>query len=171
MRRNMLLFVLLLSFGGVFAQEVNKVVVDPDLDEKILIGKCNRQGLESEIFAPYFNEEYNAYKPDQDIIKQLKRYRKNVQITVVMGTWCGDSQLQVPRFYKILDEIKFKDSDVDLICVDHNKKAGDLDISNLNIQRVPTFIFYKNGRELGRIVESPSSSLEKDMLLILMQGS
>lgn len=36
----------------------------------------------------------------------------------------------------------------------------------LQILRVPTFIFYKNGKEQHRIIESPNRSLELDMLQI-----
>ncbi|MEM1407485.1 MAG: hypothetical protein AAGG59_11970, partial [Bacteroidota bacterium] len=39
--------------------------------------------------------------------------------------------------------------------------------SGQNIHRVPTFIFHKNGEEIGRIVESPKESLEVDMLKIV----
>jgi len=38
---------------------------------------------------------------------------------------------------------------------------------DLNITNIPTFIFYKNGKEMHRIVESPMESLEKDMLKII----
>jgi tetratricopeptide (TPR) repeat protein len=37
----------------------------------------------------------------------------------------------------------------------------------LTIHRVPTFIFYKEGMEVNRIVESPVLSLEKDIAAIL----
>jgi len=37
----------------------------------------------------------------------------------------------------------------------------------LNIIRVPTMLFYKNGKEVNRIVESPIESLEEDMAQIL----
>ena len=37
----------------------------------------------------------------------------------------------------------------------------------LNIYRVPTIIVKSNDKELGRIVESPSKSLEQDLLAIL----
>ena len=39
---------------------------------------------------------------------------------------------------------------------------------SLNIERVPTFIIYRNKNELGRIVEYPETSLEKDMLDIMI---
>ena len=37
----------------------------------------------------------------------------------------------------------------------------------LEIQRVPTFIIYKNNIEAGRIIENPVTSLEQDMVNIL----
>ena len=36
----------------------------------------------------------------------------------------------------------------------------------MDIQYVPTIILFKNGEELGRIVESPVETLEKDLLKI-----
>jgi hypothetical protein len=37
----------------------------------------------------------------------------------------------------------------------------------LNITHVPTFIYYRNEKELGRIVENPMESLEKDTQAIV----
>jgi len=163
-----ILILLFLAFGShLFAQEMNKIIADPELEKDVLVGMCNRDGLQSEVFAEYFNEGYSSYAPDANVVKQLKKMKKGLEIVIVMATWCGDSKEQVPHFYKILDEIGFKDSKVKLISVDGAKTAGDTDISGLGIERVPTFLFYKEGREIGKIVESPTSSLEKDMLLIL----
>ncbi len=166
-----IILVLFLGIGSLFAQEINKTIIDPRLDREVLIGKCDREGLNSDLFVEHFNREYNAYSPDKKTIRELKRVKKDVDIVVVMGSWCSDSQEQVPRFFKILDEMKYKDSEIELISVDRDKKGGDYDVSPMNISRVPTFIFYKDGRELGRINESPSTSLERDMLLVLLQGS
>lgn len=167
------LFLILVLFGFIaaYSQEPNKVIVDPQLKKKVLIGKCDREGLKTDVFEEHFAEGYASYHPDEKTIKQLKRLKKGVQIVVVMASWCSDSQEQVPHFYKVLDEIKFDEDHIELIAVDRNKTGGDFDVSGLDIKRVPTFVFYKEGRELGRIVESPSGSLEKDMLLIFMQGS
>jgi hypothetical protein len=38
-----------------------------------------------------------------------------------------------------------------------------------DVERVATFIVYRNGREIGRIIESPGISLEKDLLKILQK--
>ena len=156
---------------GLAAQEKNKIIVDDELNEKVLIGLCDREGLESEVFNEYYKKEYEAYTTDSAVIRKLRDMKKGVEIAVVMASWCHDSKEQVPRFYKIVDEVGIRDSKITLISVDRAKTAGEMDIADLDIQRVPTFIFYKKGREIGRIVESPTSLLEKDMLLILTMGS
>jgi thiol-disulfide isomerase/thioredoxin len=164
-----ILVLLFLAVGGqMIAQELNKTVVDEKYNKEVLVGLCDRNGLESDVFAEYFNKGYSDYAPDENVVKQLKKKKGGLSIVIVMASWCGDSKEQVPKFYKILDEMGFRESGIKLIAVDGAKTAGDTDISGLGIERVPTFLFYKDGREIGKIVESPTgSSLEKDMLLIL----
>ena len=48
-----------------------------------------------------------------------------------------------------------------------NKKTPDNLQEGFDLIRVPTFIFFKNGKEVGRFVERPRETLEKDMLKIL----
>ena len=163
--------ILVFAFFGLslIAQEKNKVVVDEKSQKEILIGKCDRNGLNAAIFKQYFDEGYKNYSPDKTIVNQLKKKKKGVKIMVIMGSWCGDSQDRVPAFYKIIDEIGFEESHVELVAVDRKKTAGDYSISGLNILRVPTFVFYRDNREIGRIVETPTSTLEKDMMVIFSQ--
>lgn len=170
MRKYILVF-LFVSFGSLLAQEINKIVVDETKNQEVLIGQCNRAGLQTELFAGYFDKGYNSYVPDAEIVKKLKKLKKKIEVIIVMATWCHDSKVQVPHFYKLMDQIGMKDSRINLIAVDRTKTAADIDISGMEVIRVPTFIFYRNGREIGRIVESPTSTLEKDTLLIFSKGS
>jgi len=41
------------------------------------------------------------------------------------------------------------------------------EVDGLEIHFVPTFIFYRDEEEIGRIIEMPYESLEKDMLEIV----
>jgi thiol-disulfide isomerase/thioredoxin len=84
-----------------------------------------------------------------------------------MGSWCSDSRREVPRFYKILDRLKFDQNKLTLFCVDRSKKDSADDTSKLNIESVPTFIFYRKEKEIGRIIESPKETLEKDIQKIV----
>jgi len=57
-----------------------------------------------------------------------------------------------------------------MFAVDRDKKAGDCAIDYLKIELVPTIIFYKQDTEIGRIVESPQTSLEEDMVDIILSS-
>ncbi len=169
--KTVLLSLLIVLSSGLFAQEINKVISDKDSNKQLLIGTCDREGLKAKPFGEFFSPGYADYVPDETIIKKLSKQKKGVSIAIVMGSWCNDSKEQVPRFIKILDEMKFKDSRLNIFCVDRDKQGGGVGIAAMDIQRVPTFILYKNDREIGRIVETPNSTLEKDLLLILAMGS
>jgi hypothetical protein len=84
-----------------------------------------------------------------------------------MGTWCSDSRREVPRFMKIIESLGYDKKRLRFIGVDSYKEAPVHNFDSLNIERVPTFIFYNDKIELGRIIEYPLTSLERDMLVIL----
>jgi len=154
------------------AQDVNKKIHDDVHNKDILINTCTRAGLVS---FPEFKEMYDplyaSYTPDSATMVQLKKLVKKQKIKIVFGTWCGDSKTNVPHFFKILDEIKFNPKNIELIAVDAHKKAENGIIDGLDIQRVPTFILFDpKGKELGRIVEGPQTTLEGDLLNIFKKG-
>ena len=134
---------------------------------EIIVGKCDRDDLQKGDFSKYFFEEYINYQLDSELLYNIKNKIFNCSITIVLGTWCHDSQQQVPRFIKILDKLDYNTNYLEIICVDKEKKAGDINLSTMDIERVPTFIFYKDGKELGRIIETPAKSMEIDTYNIL----
>ena len=151
------------------AQEINKKLEDQIKRKQIMLNQCSREGL---ITFPEFKDSYDThyenYTVDSTSLAALTKLMKDKKLTVVLGTWCGDSKLYVPHFLKIADALKIADSDVTFIAVDGAKHAeGDL-LNGLDIQRVPTFVVTdKKGKEIGRIIESPKKSLELDLIDIL----
>ncbi len=151
-----------------FAQHINQTIMDTTLQQEVLIDTCDRIGLSGPVFGAFFQQEYATYSPSEEVIQQIGQQLNVYRITIVMGSWCGDSQEQVPRFLKILDQLHFPEDQVTVICVDRKKKTIHADIQPLAVQLVPTFIFYKDNTEAGRIIETPSETLEKDLLNILL---
>lgn len=135
-----------------------------------LIGKCNRNALLQAPYKEWFDLNYGAYEVDKAILKKCKRKFKNVQVEIFMATWCGDSKRGVPQFYKVLDELGVKESQITLINVFGSdslyKQSPTHEEQGKLIHRVPTFIFYKKGKEIGRIVETPVTSYEVDIAQI-----
>lgn len=138
--------------------------------DTILTGLGEREQLEvNEPHSKWFTEEYDSYKTDSKTLNSCFQGKKldGYFITIVLGTWCPDSRREVPRFYKILDNLVFPPVNVKLIFVDKDKKDPSGTIKNMEITHVPTFIIRdKKGVEIGRIVEEPKKSLEKDLCQI-----
>ena len=163
-------FLLFFLFASIsFAQEKNKLTVDEKSGKPMLLGYCDMAAFADSNFSWWFNSEYDNYTVDSVTLKDVSDKLKDVKITIVMGTWCSDSRREVPRFFRILDYISFDWKNLTLICVDRNKTAPDCEVEKLNIKFVPTFIFYKNDIEIGRIIESPKESLEKDLVAMIIK--
>ncbi|WP_339849284.1 thioredoxin family protein [Dokdonia sp. Asnod3-C12] len=145
-------------------------VIDENVDDNgiaILLGAQERETLESEPYNEWFMNSYKNHTIDVESLTAIKEGLKDVRITIFMGTWCEDSQREVPAFFKILDEVDYESETVKLITVSQDKTAPEELVKGKDITNVPTFIFMKDGQELGRIVEYPLESLEKDMAKIL----
>ena len=168
MKRILILLLIISSYLTVSAQEVvNKVILNSDYDLELFIGKVNEEGLSNYKVFNYADEYYEEYKVKEELLNELKSLSKGVKTLVIFGSWCGDSRANVPAFQKIVNLSGMDKSKVEYIAVDVDKTGGDIiDISEYNIEYVPTFIFFKNGKEIGRIVENPEDSLEEDMLKI-----
>lgn len=139
----------------------------PYNDSVILLGPADTNGFMQEPYNEWYDTTYQDYKLDNTAIQELKPLTKNIKIVTFMGTWCGDSKRETPAFIKILDTIGFKSKNHKIYAVSREKTTPQEKEQGLNITNVPTFIFYKDGKEINRIVEFPIESLEKDMLKIL----
>ncbi len=133
-----------------------------------LLGYFNPVQLTHEPYSAWYIKSFDDYQVNSESINRLLDINKdNLSIKIVMGTWCPDSRREVPRFMRVLDVWKFPATKVTFIGVDNAKLSPVGEYVSLNIQRVPTFIIYKNNIEAGRIIENPVTSLEQDMVNIL----
>ncbi|MGQ9845960.1 MAG: thioredoxin family protein [Bacteroidales bacterium] len=150
------------------AQNFNRTNIDVQRQDTILVGYCTKTIFYTPPYSKWFIPEYNSYSPNNDIITELKDLlSKELHIVVVFGSWCSDSKEQLPHFFKIIDKLNLYDNMIDIIAVDRNKQAPEIDLTMYNIEKVPTFIFYKNKKEIGRIIETPQTTLENEIKLIL----
>lgn len=132
-----------------------------------LTGVASKDNFLQEPYNSWFLPNYENYNLNTEVVEQLKPLLKSVTIKAFMGTWCGDSKEQTPVFYKILDATNFNYKNLQLITVDRSKKTPNNLQEGFDVQRVPTFIFFKEGKEIGRFVEFPRETVEADMLKIV----
>lgn len=73
---------------------------------------------------------------------------------------------------KLLETLKYPEQKLNIIAVNRKKESPSGEEGIYNIQRVPTIIVQKYGKEIGRIVETPKTFyVEKDLLEIIKKDN
>ncbi len=134
-------------------------------EEAVLVGPTTREKVEA---APEWVQAEVDAKPDAGVAQALGTVEPGAEVTVFLGTWCGDSRREVPRFWKALDAeggaVPFQ---IRYVGVDHDKKQPADLLKENDVRYLPTFIVRRGGHEVGRIVESSPHGVEQDLLALL----
>jgi len=155
--------------AGFSEWNMNKQVADTIDGGMMLLGPINAQGLNQEPYSLWFEENTKAYTPDMTVIEEIKPLLKSCYIKVFMGTWCEDSQREVPALMKLLNLTEFDQSQLEIIAMTHDKDTPENYEADYEIEFIPTIMFFKDGAELNRIVEYTQETMELDLLKILKQ--
>jgi hypothetical protein len=143
----------------------------------VMMGEVTRDQILDNL--PGWDSEYFEYSPDQDVLQELQEHIHGVELTVVLGTWCSDSSREIPRLWKILEDVGYPVDDVKMFAVGSSRFTLETGISTevlgwsnrtkrfYEVELVATIIVSRGGEEIGRIIETPVESLERDLLSIL----
>ena len=119
---------------------------------------------------PAYRAEWQKYVPEEEWLELLRTAVLRYELTVAMGTWCGDSREQVPRLQKVLAALGKRSpfSAPRLLGVDRSKSIDAADWPYGVVELVPTIVVSTGGSEIGRITETPASGrIEEDLVRIL----
>jgi thiol-disulfide isomerase/thioredoxin len=150
------------------AVEVQGVEVQQEArkEEAVLVGPATREQVEGA--APEWVQAEVESQPDAEAAKTLAAVAPGAEVTIFLGTWCGDSRREVPRFWRALDlaggSVPFK---ISYVTVDRHKQEPAGPVTASSIRFLPTFIVRRDGREVGRIVETSPHGIEHDLLALL----
>ena len=109
-----------------------------------------------------FKRNYDAY----EVTAGIDGLPADMQVKILFGTWCHDSEREVPGMLKLLAASGVKEENISLISLDIRKEEPEGRAEALGVRFTPTFVFYSGSQELGRIVESPTVSLRDDVIAI-----
>lgn len=130
-----------------------------------LVGALTRETLFEK--NPEWQAVAAAYQPKPDCVEKLRASALEVKVEIYLGTWCSDSKAHVSEYFKVMEM-----ADTPLIqtaCTgipeDKDKRASFY--RGKDITKLPTFLVFIDGREAGRIVETPDKSVEEDLVRIL----
>jgi thiol-disulfide isomerase/thioredoxin len=135
-------------------------------EETAVIGSTTREQIESAV-PDWVQAEVEA-APDAEAARSLASVEPGAEVIVYLGTWCSDSRREVPRFWKALAEAGFDvPFAVRYVGVAHDKKERAAEMAADGVLYLPTFIVRRDGRELGRIIETSPHGIERDLLDLL----
>jgi len=159
---SLLIAAIAVLFGAVLQLSPAYAQQETQGDSKVLTGPIRIDQLFD--LEGWFGPDFIGYAPDRGYTALLKEYLQGLKILCFMGTWCDDSKIQVPRMLKVLQQGSVDPALFEMIGVDRSKKSPGGETAPFGIEKVPTFIVLKEGKEVGRIVEAPLASLEKDLV-------
>jgi thiol-disulfide isomerase/thioredoxin len=120
------------------------------------LAKYARDGLRGEAV-------YKGYRPRASLLERVAHDMPEAHVVVVSGSWCGDCRREVPKLARIMELLPTTWT---------SELHGDDDEARerYDVMAIPTFVVLDrpNGRELGRIIESPrgSDGIEGELLEI-----
>ncbi len=136
------------------------------LEEAPILGSATQ----AEILAknPAWVDDLVRAEPDRAQAQRLADPAAEMEVVVFFGSWCSDSRRELTRLWRAVEmaggDFGFP---IRYVGVDRTKtEPGDL-LEGVELLYVPTLIVFKNGRELGRIIESAPSGIEKDLAALL----
>ena len=106
-----------------------------------------------------FKRNYDAY----EVTAGIDGLPADMKVTILFGTWCHDSEREVPRMLKLLAASGVKEDNISLISLDTRKEDPEGRAKALGVRFTPTFVFFSDDVELGRIIERPVESLQADI--------
>jgi thiol-disulfide isomerase/thioredoxin len=130
------------------------------------VGWVSRSVLDDPRY-PEYRSVYDSSQIAPEFVEMIRKLHGGTEMLVFFGIWCSDSQRELPRFLKLADLAGIPGERIRLYALDRSKKSRDGLTDRYAIERVPTFIFLRDGTEVGRIVERAQATLEADVLTIL----
>ena len=116
---------------------------------------------------PHYRDVVEACQPDSELLAGLKDKVVGLQIKVFFGDWCPDCRAHMPTFLAAVLELGVDDFELEFVEMNRQMKDGLDKAAAHKVMAIPTFIFFRGELEIGRIIERPKESMEKDMAEIL----
>ena len=147
-----------INFFAVLMLSLNVIAAPESVQH---LGGISKQTLFLE--HPSFEESFNQY----EVREVAEKIPTDVSVLIFFGTWCHDSQREVPRMLKILEAVGLPEDHIKMVTLDFSKTdPGGLAVAN-GVEFTPTFIFFRQQDEIGRIIERPATTLEEAMVELL----
>lgn len=142
-----------------------EMIEDSKSDKEIIVGQtCIDKWMEITGWQMPDN-----YTPNPQVVHHIysQMQKRDITFIIIGATWCDDSEKEMPKLFKLFKKLDVSGSKYELYGVDRSKNETTGKVAQLNIERVPTLIMYEDGKEKGRIVETPLVEWDEDLLPLI----
>lgn len=153
------------SSGRIFAWKGHSVLV---ARHQGLVGDVTEAALFEAV--PVWKGLLESYTPSAAAVESLRKFKQPATMTLVFGTWCGDSKDYVPKVLKTLRAAGNPRLSVRLVALDNQFLQPADVIRARRIINVPTILVERRGREIGRVTETPAAATVEEDLAAILRG-
>lgn len=142
-------------------------------DDEYYLGAITSQQLleQYDIFAQTKAENENPATASQ--IEAFAKQLDGKTLKVFFGTWCHDSQREIPRLLNLIEQVKQQHQDIafdlEMIAVAPFEQRDKTIVEQFKVRYVPTIILLAQGKEIARITESTEVNLAADLTTMAQQ--
>lgn len=124
------------------------------------IGKISAEHLLSTY--PEFAKEYANFDPSAAQLRDIQSLADK-EVVTLFGTWCHDSEREVPRLLKMLELGNVQVKQLTLVAVSRQKDDPEGYSEKYELKFTPTIVISDAGNEVARVIERPKGSLAEDI--------
>ena len=120
------------------------------------------------ILAEQLLDEYPSFKLRYDEVEisleqaEKARAMGNIEVLAVFGSWCHDSQREIPAMIKLAESAA--NIDLTLVGVGFDKSLSEPLYDITEVARTPTVFVFRNGELIGKFVERSEGGVVSDIL-------
>jgi hypothetical protein len=171
LKKEIFFFLCVLLTNVVIAQTTYTSFPDPENNSGLIYkGLITKYLFQNQPLFTWYKQNQESYHPKDSLLTAMSLAApKKYAIVLFGGSWCDDTQFILSRFFKLQELSGYPDSCIDFFAVDREKKTIGNISAAFQVSRVPTIIVFKEGKEIGRVVEyGISGNWENDLLSLLL---
>ena len=119
--------------------------------------------------SPLYKKGMQEYLPAAVDIAYMMSYQTSIEIEVFFGTWCPHCKVLVPKFMKAVGQAANPKLTVSYHGVPTGFDGYD-PARGKDVKGIPTFIFWKGGKEVGRIPGDPGNDTIEHAVAEVLRG-
>jgi len=120
--------------------------------------------------SPLYRKGMTEYTPEAAEVSFIHSFREPILIEVFFGTWCPHCKVLVPKFMKTMEEAANPQIRIDYTGVPRSFGSYPPAMAR-RVTGIPTFIFYRNGVEFGRIPGEPTKGTIEQAVAEILRGA